>query len=188
MHECRADFVSADRYELEADHFAAGLLMPDPMFSRALVPMGDGLEAIESMADLCQTSMTATAIRYAEMTSVPVVVVMSAGERIDYCFMSRSLQDFKDLEWPWKGQPLPGAVETDSFNRVPENVLRAERAVAETDLRDWFGGQRSVEATEEVLGLGRYCKTLTVITSSAFADDEEEDDVLDVSWTPEFRR
>ena len=188
MHESRAGFVSADPYELEADHFAAGLLMPDPMFSRALVRMGDGLEAIEAMADLCRTSMTATAIRYAEKTSVPVAVVMSTGERIDYCFMSTSLQDFEDLEWPWKGQPLPGAVETDRFNRDPENVLRAERAVAETDLRDWFGGRRSLEATEEVLGLGRYGKTLTVITSSAFADDEEEDDDLDESWTPRFRR
>jgi hypothetical protein len=45
-----------------------------------------------------------------------------------------------------------------------------------------------VEATEEVLGLGRYGKTLTVITSSAFADDVEEDEDLEESWTPRFRR
>ena len=132
--------------------------------------------------------MTATAIRYAEKTSVPVAIVISTGERIDYCFMSKSLKDFKELEWPRKGQPLPGVVATDRFNRDPENVLRADTAVADTDLRDWFGGQRSVEATEEVLGLGRYGKTLTVITSSAFADDVEEDDDLEESWTPRFRR
>lgn len=188
VHESRAGFVSADPYELEADHFAAGLLMPDPMFSRALIRMGDGLEAIEGMADLCRTSMTATAIRFAEKTSAPVAVVVSTGQSIDYCFMSGSLQDFEGLEWPRKGQPLPGSVQTDRFNQNPKNVLRAERTTADTDLRDWFGGRRSVDATEEVLGLGRYGKTLTIVTSTAFADDDGSDDDLEESWTPRFRR
>src|SRR5579859_4844122 len=32
VHTSHAGFVSDDKYENEADHFAAGLLMPDPMF------------------------------------------------------------------------------------------------------------------------------------------------------------
>ena len=35
-HQSRAGFSSGDRYELEADHFAASLLMPNPLFARAL--------------------------------------------------------------------------------------------------------------------------------------------------------
>ena len=33
VHESHAEFASADRYELEADHFAASLLMPRCLFS-----------------------------------------------------------------------------------------------------------------------------------------------------------
>ncbi|MCY3753480.1 MAG: ImmA/IrrE family metallo-endopeptidase, partial [Alphaproteobacteria bacterium] len=158
LHASEAGFVSGDRFELEADHFAAGLLMPDPHFSREVLRFGDGLEAVEGMARKCRTSLTATAIRYAETASVPVAVVMSAGGTVDYCFMSKSIQDFDGLEWLRKGQPLPAGVETDLFNRDPDNILRARRSHAETDLRDWFGGPRSMPGTEETIGLGRYGK------------------------------
>ena len=190
LHTSEAGFVSGDRFELEADHFAAGLLMPEPHFSRELLRFGDGLEAVEGMARKCRTSLTATAIRYAETASVPVAIVMSAGGTVDYCFMSKSIQDFDGLEWLRKGQPLPADVETDLFNRDPDNILRARRSHAETDLRDWFGGPRSLPGTEETIGLGRYGKTLTILSSNAFADDEpdEEDEDMEERWTARFRR
>ena len=59
MHESRAGFVSADPFELEADHFAAGLLMPGRLFSDALKRAGDGLSAVEHLAESCKTSLTA---------------------------------------------------------------------------------------------------------------------------------
>lgn len=190
LHSSKAGFVSGDPFELEADHFAAGLLMPDPYFSREVRRFGDGLEAIEGMARECRTSLTATAIRYAETASVPVAVVVSAGDSVDYCFMSKSLQDFSGLEWLRKGQPLPAGSETDLFNRNPDNILRAQRNHADVDLRDWFGGSRSLPGSEETIGLGRYGKTLTVLSSSVFADDEpdEEDEEMEERWTPRFRR
>ena len=190
LHSSQAGFISGDPYELEADHFAAGLLMPDPHFSRELLRHGEGLEAVEAMARKCRTSLAATAIRYAETASVPVAVVISAGSTVDYCFMSKSLQDFDRLEWLRKGQPLPAGVETDLFNRDPENILRARRSYADTDLRDWFGGSRSMRGTEETTGLGRYGKTLTVLSSNVFPDDEpdDEDEDIEERWTPRFRR
>ena len=190
LHSSKAGFVSGDPFELEADHFAAGLLMPDPLFSREVRRFGDGLEAVEGMARECRTSLTATAIRYAETATVPVAVVVSAGDSVDYCFMSRSLQDFSGLEWLRKGQPLPADVETDLFNRNPDNILRAQRSHADIDLRDWFGGPRSLPGTEETIGLGGYGKTLTILSSSVFADDEpdEEDEDMEDRWTPHFRR
>ena len=77
--------------------------------------------------------------------------------------MSRSLHDFRDLEWLRNGQPLPADVETDLFNRNPDNILRAQRSHANIDLRDWFGGPRSLPGTEETIGLGGYGKTLTIL-------------------------
>ena len=47
LHESRGGFVSDDRYELEADHFAAGLLMPSYLFLSAMERAGEGLDAIE---------------------------------------------------------------------------------------------------------------------------------------------
>ena len=190
LHESKAGFASDDPFELEADHFAAGLLMPGPLFSRELRRLGDGLEAVVAMADKCRTSLTATAIRYAETVSVPVAVVVSADEMVDYCFMSKDLQDFDNLDWLRKGQPLPAGVETDVFNRDPDNVLLARRSEADVDLRDWFSGPRSLPGTEETIGLGRYGKTLTVLTSNVFVDEEaEEDEESTVErWTPRFRK
>ena len=190
-HSSNAGFVSGDSYELEADHFAAGLLMPDPQFSQALFPFRDGLESVEGMARKCRTSLTATAIRYAETASVPVAVVLSTGATVDYCFMSKSLKDFDHLEWLRKGQPLPAEVETDLFNRDPENIHRAKRSCVDTvDLRDWFGGSRSMPGNEEIIGLGKYGKTLTVLSSSILADEEldDDDEEIEESWTPRFRK
>jgi hypothetical protein len=60
---------------------------------------------------------------------------------------------------------------------------------------DWLGGVRSVRGTEEVVGLGGYGKTLTVLTCPSLvdetyqdpADDDDEADIAE-SWTPRFRR
>jgi hypothetical protein len=188
IHESRAGFVADDPYEREADHFAASLLMPDGLFSRELRRLGDGLQAVEAMAGRCMTSLTAAANRYVQNASVPVAMVVSTGPRIDYCFMSKPLLDFDGLEWPRKGQPLPGGTKTDLFNADPENVRLARRANGETELREWFGGRRSIPGTEEVVGLGGYGRTLTILSSDIFADDENEGEDLEERWTPRFRR
>lgn len=188
VHESRAGFVSQNPYELEADHFAAGFLMPDPMVSHELRRLADGMQAVEGLATACCTSLTTSAIRYVEKASVPVAMVMSAGDRIDYSFMSKPLQDFDGLTWPRKAQPLPAGVETERFNRDSANVRTARRAESETDLRDWFGGRRPIPATEEIIGLGSYGRTLTILSSEILADEEDEDDDLEERWTPRFRR
>ena len=188
IHESHAGFVTGDPYEREADMFAASLLMPDALFTREMRSLGDGLQAVEALAGRCITSLPAAANRYVQKASVSVAMVVSAGPRIDYCFMSGPLQDFDKLEWPRKGQPLPAGCETDRFNSDPENVRTAGHANAEAELRDWFGGVRSIPGTEEIVGLGRYSKTLTVLSSEVFADDEDEDDDLEERWEPRFRR
>jgi hypothetical protein len=56
---------------------------------------------------------------------------------------------------------------------------------------DWLGGTRSAIAIEEVVGLGRYCKTLTVLSWSAIGheeDGDDDDEELAERWTPRFRR
>ena len=51
------------------------------------------------MADLCETSLTATAIRYAELSSDAVAVIVSMGKVIDYCIMSDAMKSLPQLTW-----------------------------------------------------------------------------------------
>jgi hypothetical protein len=154
IHESRAGFTSGDRYELEADHFAAGLLMPSGLFNVAMRRAGEGFAAIEHLAGLCQTSLTATAIRLTECSRDPVAIVVSTGERIDYCFMSDALREVDGIDWIRKRQFVPSGTATFAFNRDTRRVLNAARADGSSDLQDWFGGRRSIELTEDVIGLG----------------------------------
>jgi len=82
---------------------------------------------------------------------------------------------------------VPYGVLTERFNSDPGNVTRAQRTEDASSLRDWFGHHRDVELREEVIGLGRYGKALTVLTSEIFADDDEEDERLEESWQPRWR-
>lgn len=189
-HTSYAGFVSKDRYELEADHFSAALLMPGRMFDSAMDKAGSGLDAINTVAGQCITSLTATAIRYAQRTSDAAAIVVSSGQSIDYCFMSDSLRDVRGLDWIRKGSVVPRGSVTSGFNGNPDNIARGERADGESNLQDWFGGDLDVELGEEVVGLGAYGKTLTVLTASDLPDEEEieEEEDLTESWTPRFRR
>ena len=193
VHASHAGFVSADPYEQEADNFAVGLLMPTGPFKRLMRRANLGLADIEAAAESCRTSLTATAIRYVELADDAVAIIVSTGRTIDYCIMSEAMKSLPDLSWLKKGSPVPVNTETARFNAEVKRVLHGERATNELDVLDWLGGNRSVSVTEEVVGLGRYGKTLTVLSSrsighEAYADEGDDEDDLIESWTPRFRK
>ncbi len=189
QHISHAGFRSTDNYELEADHFAAALLMPTKLIVAAARRAGEGLTAVESLADQCNTSLESTAIRFAQTNRDPVAVIRSEGGTIDYAVMSEPLKDFSDLDWIRKGTPLPADSATAIFNANKENVARAARADDKSALQEWFNGPHRQEIIEEVVGLGSYGKTLTVLSGMEHPDEvEDDDDDLEESWTPRFRR
>lgn len=189
-HASYAGFVSKDRYELEADHFAAALLMPNSLFDSAMDKTGGGLDGLETVSEQCGTSLTATAIRYAQRTPDAVAIVVSSGQSIEYCFMSESLREVRGLDWIRKGSALPRSSATSGFNNDPNYIARGERTDGESSLQDWFNGDLDVELAEEVVGLGSYGKALTVLTAIDLPDTEEieEEEELRESWTPRFHR
>lgn len=190
IHQSRAGFGSGDRYELEADHFAAALLMPKALFKAAMKKAGEGAAGIVKLAAVCDTSLPATAIRYTQLTTDPMAIVVSTGESIDYCFMSDELMELKGIDWIRKRQGVPLGTMTAAFNRDPGKIRGAERVEGTSTLSAWFGGTRVVELQEDVIGLGTYGKTLTVLHGVELPDedDEEEERSLRDSWTPRFRR
>lgn len=192
-HVSRAGFITADPYELEADHFAAGLLMPEIPFRNAMDRHDPGLAAIEAMANLCLTSLTATAIRFAELTDAAVAVIMSTGDKIDYCFLSDAMKTLPKLDWLRKGSPLPTRTATARLTGQPRCVLAGDRIVDAVDMRDWLGGTTRAEVSEEAIGLGQYGKVLTILASSTIGqeyepDENEDDEDMIERWTPRFRR
>ena len=193
IHASYAGFVSTDPYEMEADSFAAGLLMPGRLFSRALGRNEAGLAAVESMADLCETSLTATAIRYAELSDEAVGVIVSSGNSVDYCRLSEAMKTLPQITWLSKGSSLPQGTATAQFNADVQSVAKSNRAEADIDIMDWLGGSKSAPAKEEVVGLGSYGRTLTILhcptlVDQTYQDDEEDEDDLEERWTPRFRR
>ena len=185
IHESHAGFGSRDQVELEADHFAAGLLMPSHLFKSEAGKYSDGFTAIEKLADICQTSLTASAIRYAELTDAAVAVIISTGASVDYCFSSRTMHGIRGYKNPLKGSVLPKDSLTRNFNQTEANVSGAQREDDDADLITWFRAEDEIDASEEVIGLGDYGKTLTIITAELPDEDERYDDMK--SSTPLFR-
>lgn len=193
VHESRAGFVSGDPYELEADNFAAGLLMPDFLFKPSIGKYAPGFAAVEGAAGDCRTSLTATAIRYSELADHAVAAIISTGQTIDYCFLSDCMKSLPKLAWLRKGSPVPSATRTAEMNRDRSRVLGGDRVSEEVDVIEWLGGTQSAKVVEDVIGLGAYGKTLTILSSRSIGreddDDEEaeEQDLLE-RWTPRFRK
>ncbi|HEY0329907.1 MAG TPA: ImmA/IrrE family metallo-endopeptidase [Rhodopseudomonas sp.] len=193
VHCSHAGFRSSDPFEQEADYFAAALLMPELAFRKEMNRYDPGLACIEALRKACETSLTATAIRYAGLTRDGVAVILSSGETVDYCFMSEGLKEAKGISWIRKGTPVPDGTVTSAFNARPENVRTGERDGGDGRLNDWMGGERTYRVREDVLGLGQYGRTLTVLTCEGLSAEKEseydsEDDELIESWTPKFRK
>ncbi len=188
-HISRSNFTESSSIELEADHFASGLLMPKALVRSNLSKAKIGLDGITTLADAALCSRTAAAIRAAECSEYPMAIVVSQKDKVAYCFMSDSFKGLGKLTFLRKSAPLPQGA-TLSFNRDTSNVLETRQICAETTLEDWFGGSGQVRLDEEVLGLGSYGYTLTVLSSDKMPldpeEDEDEDAALEESWTPRF--
>jgi len=186
MHQSTTGFISKDKYEREADSFAAGLLMPRNLFLASQSKSGQGLVAIETLSKLCMTSLTATAIRFARLSEELVAIICSTGNEIDFAVMSKPLQDLPGISWISKNSRLTPGTATYNFNKDNANVLSGRRLQASTTLGAWFEGGNHLELTEEIVGLGEYGRTLTVLWTDSTGtsdeaeeqDEEEEENVL----------
>ena len=164
IHLSNAEHLSSDKIEQEADTFAAALLMPETLFKDELIQHEKGLTCIQAMATLCNTSLTATAIRYAELTSGKVIIIVSTDGIVDYCCISDSVFKLKEIEKPKKGWKIPPETATYLLSKNPDSVKKLEKIGVETRFIDWLECISSKKAYEEAIGLGKYGKVLTVIS------------------------
>ena len=103
--------------------------------------------------------------------------------------MSDALRDVDGIDWIRKREALPRNTPTFSFNQDPGKVQQSTQLEATSNFRDWFGGRRDIEIREDVIGLGDYGKTLTVLYEIDIPDEGEDDEEEIIeSWTPRFQR
>ena len=193
-HASHAGFSSTDQYEREADHFSAGLLMPSNLCRKILYQFEPGLDAIEGLAAHCRTSLTAAAIRFAELTDDAVGIIMSTDNTIDFCFLSDTMKAQPQITCFAKGflshaiRPRMRSICDQRLFASPHAPMQtATFSIGSAATDHWMPRKRS-------RGLGRYLKTLTVLSVPSLLDetfqdeDEDEDADLEESWTPQFRR
>ncbi len=188
IHKSSAGFISSDSYEMEADHFASGLLMPETLIQPIIKKNLPGIVAIKKIAESCKTSLISSAIKYAVLSEDAVAVIVNEGTKIDFCFLSQSMKSLPEISWPTKKSLVPAHSLTAKLNKKSKQSPQTEYEEDEIDVRDWLGGNKSFPVKEEVQKLGSYGKTLTVLSYSEDIEEiinDEEDKLLD-SWTPHF--
>ena len=179
IHQSSAPFRSTDPREREADHFAVGLLLPEKLFVKAIHSVGNGLKAVRSLSATCNTSLTATAIRFATLSEDAVAVFVASGIDVNFCFLSEPLRSFSGLQWPRKGNRVPRGTATAQLAGRSHDVERAAGLSSRCSFSDWIEGGPDHECIEDVVGLGRFRQTLTILWSSEPLEEEEEADEED---------
>lgn len=82
--EALLDWHNSNPREYEANTFAAEMLMPKELFIRECNGKKFSLDLIRELSSIFHTSVTATAFRYAEIGSTPIVVAFSANNKIKW--------------------------------------------------------------------------------------------------------
>jgi len=178
-HLSQSGFVSSRWHELEADHFAAELLMPRDPFVAALDRHAPGLDAVREIAEEFETSLTSTAIRFAKLRSEPVAAVVSQDRAVRYCWVSEALGNVPGIGRIPMGpdDPVPSSA-TLSLNSNPQKVRRAHRVAVNCRSDTWFPRASATFALrEEAIGLGSYGRVLTILTADDVPDPDDYDSV-----------
>jgi hypothetical protein len=105
-----------------------------------------------------------------------LAVIITAGNQIELCVLSDSLKEIRGVAALVKGDFLPAGTPTEKFNMDINNAGSANSTGAFSSLDDWFISAPQVEMNEDVVGLGGYGKTLTVLFSDKLIEDEEDDE------------
>lgn len=193
QHLSRSGYISKDRYEREADAFAAAFLMPWKLIDPVIRRTTPGFESIKTLSEQCESSLVASAIRYCEVTTECVAAVVSHRGVVEFMTASESFKQLPGLDWLHKREQIPAGVPTYRLGTNSEWVGSCEAALEGSLLSQWFPDAAQQEVEEDVVGLGSYDRTLTVLVTEAppEEDDEEEergDDYIERWKEGRFRR
>ena len=173
----------AARMEVEANQFAAELLLPRKLLHRDIRRLaGIDLEHVLRISDKYDISREATARRYVDLCDEPCAVIFSHEGRVRY---------------PYRNRHFP-FVEISAGDLIPRDSIAARSDLQEGKVSDWSEtdgstwlvanrGTPSRPLVEQTL-LQHAGYRVTLVT---FADDEEaiDDDIdYEEAWAVRFKR
>jgi len=186
--ECNSDdltSISKLDMEIEANAFAAELMMPKPLVAPIIRSDVLTWDAVKSLALHCDTSLTAAAIRFVNLTEVPCAVVIAQNGVIKFYRASNEFQYRVDMDSRLLAKN--SAAHTSHSGKIPQNDF------APIHPSNWLTGKFTTdsELLEWSLPKNRYGQVLTLLldegdvcfakdgrnlgSRTSFSDEDEED-------------
>ena len=145
--------------EVEANYFAAELLMPGDLFAPRIRRVRPSFALITSLANEFRTSLTAAAVRYAEVSDDYCAVVVSEGGRVRWW---RGSERFAEHYWIEPGTPLgPETIAGSLF--AGEAVPRGPEEVEDDAWADRREGGEPETFLEEAFPLEAYNQIISLL-------------------------
>ncbi|AWK05655.1 hypothetical protein HYN56_15975 [Flavobacterium crocinum] len=117
---------SSDKYvEWEADYFASSLLMPKERFRKDCFKKKFSFLLLDQLAKKYQTSLTSTAIKFADIGTHPILIIFGEDNKI---------------KWYWTSEDFPFKSILYNKYKIPE----------QTAMGEYFNKQKRYEKTQEV--------------------------------------
>jgi len=149
--------------EVEADSFAAMLLMPETLIAPVMAKYHPSLDMVRAVAAAADVSLIAAALRCTELVADPFAIAVSERGLIEWVSFSSGLHEYHWTRRKWKGEAVPTDSATMTLAKSRARVAAAEVEVADMGLTDWFSGAPPVRVDEEAIGLGSYGRILTIL-------------------------
>jgi hypothetical protein len=111
--------------EVEANQFAAELLMPEKYFAKEISNKAPSYALIQSLTDKFCSSLTSTLLRYKDLTDESIAIVMSENSIIKWA--SRSVEFKYFIPSPTTLSPDSYAIEYFKGNDLPKEFNEVER-------------------------------------------------------------
>ena len=170
--------------EAEANRFAAALLMPLRLFKSDMRRLGPPeTEHIVALASRYGVSKEATARRYTELSQHACAIVFAHDGRVRSTPCRTTDFPFLAVE---RNHPLP----TGSASTRARAEQGQVSAWSEVPAEVWLGPERRLRGKilqEQFLQQANGHR-LIMLTLDDVLEDPEEDETLEESWTPRFRR
>lgn len=168
QHPSRCEFESRNPAEVEADVFAAGLLLPRRRFVEAVSRAGRGLEAVKTLAGTFGTSLTSTGVRFVECTPGYSAVIKWNEDGIAWHWISADMwvAGYRGLECERSTLP-PDSATADALGAPGEESGVVFERGSTASL--WFphisaGSPKNCVLVEHAIPLGRF-GVLTLLTA-----------------------
>lgn len=177
-HLSRSGYISKDYYEREADTFATEFLMPWKLIDSIIRQNDPGFGVIKTLSEACESSLLASAIRYASVSRECVAVVVSHQGVVEFMTASDSFRSIPGVgnDWLRRDALLPQRVPSVNLGVDRDWVARCAIVEEGACLCDWFSGAPNLEVEEDIVGLGSYGRLLTVLITDWAEEEHEEDE------------